>query len=59
MKIKIVFKSGAIVDCEVDDLECGTYSGSFTELKWKRVNTGISLASLALSEVAAIFTVNE
>lgn len=61
MKTKIVFKSGAIVDCNLDviEKERNGYDGTIRKIKWANSSTGLGLDYLDLADISGIFVEQE
>ena len=56
MKIKMVFKSGAIVDFVVDSIDIKLdFEGNLKEISWKKVKDGVNLLHPNLDDISAIF----
>lgn len=60
--MRIVFKGGAVVDCDVVSFQTGSnpLTGEITRLKWKSAeNPRVKLSDLNVDQVAAVYAVHE
>ena len=56
MKIKMVFKSGAIVDFVADSIDFKlSLEGNTKEISWKKVKDGVNLLYSNIDDISAIF----
>ena len=56
MKIKMVFKSGAIVDFVADSIDIKLdFEGNLKEISWKKIKDGVNLLYTNLDDISAIF----
>ena len=56
MKIKMVFKSGAIVDFVADSIDIKLdFEGNLKEISWKKIKDGVNLLYPNLDDISAIF----
>lgn len=56
MKIKMVFKSGAVVDFVADSIDIKLdFEGTLKEISWKKVKDGVNLLYSNLDDISAIF----
>ena len=59
MKIKMVFKSGAIVDFVADSIDFKlSLEGNTKEISWKKVKDGVNLLYSNIDDISAIFYEN-
>lgn len=61
MKMRIVFKGGAVVDCDVISFETASdFGGQISRLQWKTpANPQVKLSDVNVDQVAAVYAIHD